>query len=527
MAKEFLLPELAESVVEGEIVSWLADEGSFVEEDQPLLEVMTDKATVEIPSPYRGVLTKQLVSVGEVVEVHKPVAIFADADIAGHTAGDTAGQNSDAEVAEVGSASAESVHAKATVSPSNTQLSNTQRGNTQRGDTQLSNTQRGNTQRGNTQRGDTQRGDIQPTLRQYASPATQTASYTQTKTAASVVRPTSEADRETAASSSKGGVFFEPIRNDEEVPLRIQRQRHKRVLAAPAARKLAREHNLDLREVAGSGPNGRIRVADVRKHLDSKAHTQAAVFQVPSSPRQVSEAYRDLEERIPMRGLRRTIAKQMVASHLQTVRTLLVDEADMSRLVALRGMLKPRAEARGVKLSYMPFIMKAVVSALQAFPMMNASLDTQSDEIVMRHYYNFGLAVATDMGLVVPVIKDVNQKSVLDLATELHAAAERARAGKLSPDDVRDGSFSITNIGSYSGLFSFPIINVDQAAILGVHRIKKRPVVLEDEDDRIVAKPMIYLSTSFDHRIVDGAEAAMFTSHLIDILETPEQLLLE
>ena len=520
MAKEFLLPELAESVVEGEIVSWLADEGSFVEEDQPLLEVMTDKATVEIPSPYRGVLTKQLVSVGEVVEVHKPVAIFtdgdtnsdSDGDTAGDTDGDTAGQNSDAEVGSV-----ESVHMKATVSPSNTQLSGTQLGNAQLGNTKL----------GDTKLGDTQRGDIQPTLTQYASPATQTAARTQAKPVASEVRLASEADREATASGSNGGVFFEPIRNDEEVPLRIQRQRHKRVLAAPAARKLAREHNLDLREVAGSGPNGRIRVADVRKHLDSKSQNQAAVFQVPSTPRQVSEAYRDLEERIPMRGLRRTIAKQMVASHLQTVRTLLVDEADMSRLVALRGMLKPRAEARGVKLSYMPFIMKAVVSALQAFPMMNASLDTQSDEIVMRRYYNFGLAVATDMGLVVPVIKDVNQKSVLDLATELRAAAERARAGKLSPDDVRDGSFSITNIGSYSGLFSFPIINVDQAAILGVHRIKKRPVVLEDEDDRIVARPMIYLSTSFDHRIVDGAEAAMFTSHLIDILETPEQLLLE
>jgi pyruvate dehydrogenase E2 component (dihydrolipoamide acetyltransferase) len=228
-----------------------------------------------------------------------------------------------------------------------------------------------------------------------------------------------------------------------------------------------------------------------------------------------------------MRGLRRTIAKQMVASHLQTVRTLLVDEADVSRLVGLRGMLKPRAEARGVKLSYMPFIMKAVVSALQAFPMMNASLDAHRDEIVMRRYYNFGLAVATDIGLVVPVIKDVDKKSLLTLASELHAVAERARSGKLNPDDVRDGTFSITNIGSYSGLFSFPIINVDQAAILGVHRIKKRPVVLEDEDDRIVARPMIYLSTSFDHRIVDGAEAAMFTSHLIDILETPEQLLLE
>ncbi len=480
MAKEFLLPELAESVVEGEIVSWLADEGSFVEEDQPLLEVMTDKATVEIPSPYRGVLQKQLAGVGDVVEVHKPIALFAEST--------EFAENTDNAVTS-GVAPSDKVTApSANEAASNQAVSNEARANA------LSN------------------GQATMAIKPASQPARQ---------------PATKPPSETADDTESGGVFFAPIRNDDEAPLRIQRQRHKRVLAAPAARKLAREHQIDLRDVAGSGPNGRIRVADVRKHLENQPQATANLLHMPNTPRQVSEAYRDLEERTPMRGLRRTIAKQMVASHLQTVRTLLVDEADVSRLVGLRGMLKPRAEARGVKLSYMPFIMKAVVSALQAFPMMNASLDAHRDEIVMRRYYNFGLAVATDIGLVVPVIKDVDKKSLLTLASELHAVAERARSGKLNPDDVRDGTFSITNIGSYSGLFSFPIINVDQAAILGVHRIKKRPVVLEDEDDRIVARPMIYLSTSFDHRIVDGAEAAMFTSHLIDILETPEQLLLE
>jgi pyruvate dehydrogenase E2 component (dihydrolipoamide acetyltransferase) len=512
VAREFLLPELAESVVEGEIISWLADEGSFVEEDQPLLEVMTDKATVEIPSPYSGVLEKQLVSVGDIVEVHKPIAVFADmlADVAADM---STGVDTDTG-ADMGASNSNQAQDKqagsgvATPQNTTTQTATATRTVETTVETKAPSASEVST--------------AQENLAEDASAVKSDGTVKSANTVKSAIKSATSSEPR-----ANGGVFFEPIRNDEEAPLRIQRQRHKRVLAAPAARKLAREHQLDLRNVAGSGANSRIRVADVRKHLENQSHATANMLQVPSAPRQVSAAYRDLEERTPMRGLRRSIAKQMVASHLQTVRTLLVDEADVSRLVALRNTLKPRAEARGVKLSYMPFIIKAVVSALQAFPMMNASLDSHRDEIVLRRYYNFGLAVATDRGLVVPVIKDVDKKSVLVLAKELHAVAERARAGKLSPDDVRDGTFSITNIGSYRGLFSFPIINVDQAAILGVHRIKKRPVVLESEDDRIVARPMIYLSTSFDHRIVDGAEAAMFTSHLIDVLETPEQLLLE
>ncbi len=190
----------------------------------------------------------------------------------------------------------------------------------------------------------------------------------------------------------------------------------------------------------------------------------------------------------------------------------------------MRERLKARAEARGVKLSYLPFVMKAVVDALQAFPSLNASLDDERQEIIRKHYVNLGMAVSTDDGLVVPVVRDADAKSLVELADDLQRLARKARDGSLASDEVRGSSFSITNIGSIGGLFSFPIINVPDAAILGVHSIKKRPVV---SDDTIVIRPMLYLSLSFDHRLVDGAEAARFTSHLIDLLETPEALLLD
>lgn len=169
--------------------------------------------------------------------------------------------------------------------------------------------------------------------------------------------------------------------------------------------------------------------------------------------------------------------------------------------------------------------MKAAVAALKRFPVLNASFDEERGEIVLKRFYNLGLAVATDVGLVVPVVKDVDRKSVLEIAGEVSALAAKAREGKLAPEDVRGGTFSITNIGSLGGLFSFPIINVPEAAILGVHSIKKRPVVLPD--DTIAARQMLYLSLSFDHRLVDGAEAAQFTSYVIELLGSPESLMLE
>ncbi|MEX2534970.1 MAG: dihydrolipoamide acetyltransferase family protein [Trueperaceae bacterium] len=460
MPREFLLPELAESVVEGEIVRWLVAEGEAVAEDQPIVEVMTDKVTVELPSPFAGVLEKQLVAEGDVVEVHKPIALFAD------EAGDSPGGDAAGDVADdaaAGEPAEDSVTGSADDRASD----------------------------------DVDDGDklslFRPSREVAEGPAVQ------------VRRRQARASGSAAAPKATGP--------------------YGRVLAVPAARRLARELGVEIDQVEGGGPNGRVRVDDVRAHSEATSASSRTGRRPQATRHQTPVGFEEPEERLPVRGLRRAISQQMVASHLQSVRTLHVDEADVSALVSMRARLKPLAEKRGVKLSYLPFIMKSVVAALKAFPMLNASLDEEAGEIVRKHYYNLGLAVATDSGLTVPVIHEVDRKSLVELAEELQSKAQRARDGKLATEDVKGGTFSITNIGSLGGLFSFPIINVPEAAILGVHSIKKRPVVLED--DSIVAREMLYLSLSFDHRLVDGAEAAMFTSHLIELLETPEGLLLD
>ena len=480
MSKEFLLPELAESVVEGEIVKWLVAEGETVEEDQPIVEVMTDKVTVELPSPFAGVLEKRLAAEGDVVAVHAPIALFADGEVRpGEQPAEEPGENVQAEeersIVESGNVVEDDGESLSLFKPSAA----------------------------------LDEGPVVQVRKGGAAVAEQAAARVPEQTAA----------KKKEAEKKVTGPYG-------------------RVLAVPAARKLARDLGLDIASVAGSGPNGRVRVDDVRAHADTARAdtTQTDTAQAPTPSKtpvpetkriayQTPEDYAALEERVPVRGLRRAISNQMLASHLQTVRTLHVDEADMTALFDMRARLKPVAEERGVKLSYLPFIMKAVVAALKRFPIINSSLDEASNEIVRKHYYNLGVAVATESGLVVPVVHEVDRKSILEIADDVSSLAAKARDGKLAPGDVKNGTFSITNIGTLGGLFSFPIINVPEAAILGVHSIKKRPVVLPD--DSIVARQMLYLSLSFDHRIIDGAEAAMFTSALIKLLETPESLLLE
>jgi len=408
MPRELLLPELAESVVEGEILQWLVQEGEMVALNQPVAEVMTDKATVELPSPFSGILQKHLAKVGDIVAIETAIALFAD-----ESGGEQAAVLDDDDGSSL-----------------------------------------------------------------------------------SLFTPSESVETEPIIQ----------IRKSEKSVASKTRGPYGRVLAVPAARKLARDLEIDINKVAGSGPNGRVRVDDVKSHAASKTSIQS-------------------EERIPVRGLRRVIAEQMSKSHLEAVRTLHVDEADVSQLVDLRKKLKPIAAEQGIKLSYLPFIMKAVVSALKKYPIINSTLDSETNEIILKKYYNLGMAVATQAGLVVPVIKNVDQKTVLELAQNINELAKNAQENKLSPTDFTGGSFTITNIGSLGGLFSFPIINVPEAAILGVHSIKKRAIVLDD--DSIVARAMLYLSLSFDHRIIDGAEAAQFTSYLIELLEMPERLMLE
>ncbi|MDT7923108.1 MAG: dihydrolipoamide acetyltransferase family protein [Thermus sp.] len=453
MPKEILMPELAESVVEGEILKWLVEEGDYLKKDQPFVEVMTDKVTVELPSPYEGVLLKKLAKEGEVVKVHAPIALIAEPG----------------EAVE-GVKEAPPVQAVE------------------------------------------ERSIVEPGL------------------------PPKE-EREDLS-------LFRPDPTEVAVknPFLAERPKEERgrVLAVPAARKLARELGIPIEAVPGSGPLGRVRVEDVRAYAEklkappSPAPAPAspppqeapAPVGFPPPPRYASpKGYEHLEERVPLRGIRRTIAQGLWQSHLYTVRTLNVDEADLTELVALRERLKGEAEAQGVKLTYLPFIVKAVVRALKKYPMLNTSLDEERGEVVYKRYYHIGIAVATERGLIVPVVRDADRKSLLELAQEIALLSQKAREGRLAPEEVSGSTFTITNIGSVGATLSFPIINVPEAAILGVHSIRKRPWVMPDGS--IQARDIMFLSLSFDHRLVDGAEAAMFTREVIRLLEKPETLMLE
>lgn len=502
--KEVLLPELAESVVEGEILKWLVSEGDTIALEQPLCEVMTDKVTVELPSPVAGVLHRRLAGEGDVVAVHAAIALIDE----------TGGAAPEA------STPAPAPQATATQAPS-----------------------------------------IQAQEeREQIAPAPEDRS-------GSIV----EAGHLAGKTDDDASSLFKAFASDERVQVQglgvrgapaaqatpAQPTRADgRVLAVPAARQLARELNVTLADVRGSGPNGRIRVGDVLAHHQgagaaasapavsapasaAPAAAPAASAPAPTAPAakgaggmpvtpvqyRTPKGYEHLEDRVPLRGMRRAISNQMQASHLYTVRTLTVDEVNLSKLVEFRARVKDDAAAAGVKLSYLPFIFRAVAAALRKYPSLNTSFDEATQEIVQKRYYNLGMAVATDAGLTVPVIRDVNHKSLFDLAREVTDVAGRAQAGKLQADELAGSTFSVTNIGSIGALFSFPIINVPDAAILGIHSIVKRPIV--DEYDNIVVAHMMYLSLSFDHRLVDGAEAARFCKEVIRLLENPDRLMLE
>ncbi|MEM3804244.1 MAG: dihydrolipoamide acetyltransferase family protein [Conexivisphaerales archaeon] len=394
MALQFRLPDIGEGVSEGEIVKVLVSIGQEVRVDQPLVEVMTDKVNVQIPSPYAGKVVNVLVKEGDRVKV---------GDVLIEIEGDSS------------------------------QLAVSQ--------------------------------SVQPEKREEAK-----------ETAPTV----------TASVSSQAA----------EKTVRAES-----VLATPAVRKLAKELGVDLAMVRGSGPGGRVTEADVKQ------------FRTAQGAR---------EELIPLRWVRRMIAEHMVKARESTVPVTHVDEVDVTELVSLREAFKGSAEKRGVKLTYLPFIIKALIPALKEFPFMNASVDEEN--IVLKKYYNIGIATDTEQGLVVPVIKDADRKDIYQLAAEIEELSAKARAGKLALDEVKGGTFSITNVGSIGGLFATPVINYPEVAILGLHKIAKRPAV---RNGMVEIRDMTYLSLTFDHRIIDGAYAARFLARVIDILQDSKKLLAE
>lgn len=417
---EFRLPDIGEGVVEGEIVKWLVKEGDAVKEDQPVVEIMTDKATVEIPSPKSGTIVKRFWEEGQICPVGQGLVLIAGAG------------GAPAQLAAPAPATYTDPGAKAEPGPS--------------------------------------------------------------------VKPQA------------------PAANGNGHAARADGQK---ALAAPATRKLARDLGLDINAVPGSGPHGRVTQDDVRGFQPGGAVAK------PAAPRGAapSAAALEGEDRRPLRGLRRKIAEKMVQSAFTAPHVTTFDEVDLTALVAMRARMKPKAEALGVKLSYMPFFMKAVIAALRQYPLFNASLDDASNEIVVKHHFHIGFAAATDNGLMVPVVKHADQKSILAIAREMGAIADRTRAGKATADELTGSTFTISNVGSIGGLFATPIINHPEVAILGVNTIKKRAMVMPDGS--IQARDMMYLGLSFDHRVNDGSEAVQFLNAVISFLQDPELLLLE
>ena len=449
MSRDFKLPDLGEGLTEAEIVKVLVREGDVIAEDAPLLEVETDKAQVEIPSPMAGRVERVHVQPGQTVKVGAVLVSFADAGAP------VVGTGAAAQVA--------------------------------------------------------------------APPAPARATATPVAAAPPAAAPPTAGARRAAGGPPP---------------------------ATPATRRLARELAVDLATVAGRGPGGRITDEDVRAAAGGGG-AGAATPVAPPAPPAVSAvstgatrpagAGRPLAavgleapplprfeqwgpvERVPLTHLRRTIAERMALSAALIPHVTHFDRADITELDAVvRGGVEP-ARAQGIYLTLTSFLLKAVATALTKHPVFNASLDPGAGELVLKRHYHLGVAVATDRGLIVPVLRDVDRKPVLEVARELAALAQRVREGKAALDDLRGGTFTVTNIGALGGTGAIPIINYPEVAILALARARLEPVVREGA---IVPRLLLPLTLTFDHRVADGADGARFAAEIVALLESPGRLLL-
>jgi pyruvate dehydrogenase E2 component (dihydrolipoamide acetyltransferase) len=319
---------------------------------------------------------------------------------------------------------------------------------------------------------------------------------------------------------------------------------NRRVIAMPSVRKYAREKSVDLIRVQGSGKNGRILREDVDNFLsggtaqvvatnqpaNQEQGTATATATATAAPTEEKKQAAAIpqgqypETREKMSGIRKAIAKAMVNSKHTAPHVTLMDEIDVTKLVAHRKKFKEVAAAKGIKLTFLPYVVKALTSALREYPALNTSLDDAAGEVIQKHYYNIGIAADTERGLLVPVVKDADRKSVFNISNEINELAVKARDGKLAPDEMKGASCTISNIGSAGGQWFTPVINHPEVAILGIGRIAEKPVV---RDGEIVAAPVLALSLSFDHRMIDGATAQNALNHIKRLLNDPELLLME
>lgn len=388
--KQVKLPDIGEGLTEGEIVEWLVKEGSYVKQFQPLVKVLTAKATVEIPSPFEGLIVRILAKPGDVVKV----------------------------------------------------------------------------------------GEVLVEIETEAREAPKI----------------------------------------EEKEAHLERGEAIVIRAPPRVRKLARGLGVDLSKVKGTGPGGVITESDVLRYAEEMK--KSIEVKVRESERQLVAEGR--VERIKLAGIKRIMATKMSESKSKIPHAYIAEEVDYTEVMKLKDMLKSVAEARNIKLTLLPFIVKAVVKALKEYPLLNASLDEERGEIIVKKYYNIGIAIDTESSLVVPNIKDSDKKGLFQIAREINELIEKARGGKLSLDDVKDGTFSITNIGSIGTVIGMAVINYPEAAILGVHRVMDIPRFIDNE---IKLRKIGYITLSFDHRFIEGAYATRFLLEVKRLIENPALLL--
>ncbi|AVQ98905.1 branched-chain alpha-keto acid dehydrogenase subunit E2 [Oceanobacillus iheyensis] len=303
----------------------------------------------------------------------------------------------------------------------------------------------------------------------------------------------------------------------------------KRIIAMPSVRKHARDNDVNITEVTGSGKNGRVLKEDIDQYLNgdqpsAQSEAPAASEKAEKPATQAAPEGEYPETREAMSGIRKSIAKAMVNSKTKAPHVTLMDEVDVTELVAHRKKFKAVAAEQEIKLTYLPYVAKALVSASKKFPILNSYIDENTNEIVQKHYYNIGIAADTEKGLLVPVVKNADRKSIFAISQEINELGAKARNGKLAPDEMKGASNTISNIGSAGGQWFTPVLNYPEAIILGIGRIAEKPVV---KDGEIVVAPVLALSLSFDHRIVDGATAQLALNQIKRLLSDPQLIMME
>ena len=546
MAYQFKLPDIGEGIAEGEIVKWFVKPGDTINEDDTLLEVQNDKSVEEIPSPVTGTVKNVIVpegtvaNVGDVlVEIDAPghednegdSGVAAESQIPAKPAAEptvdteSAGSSSEGvfqfKLPDIGEGIAEGEIVKWFVKP----------GDTINEDDTLLEVQ-------NDKSVEEIPSPVTGTVKNVIVPEGTVANVGDVlveidapghNSAPSTSAPSAEAPKEKVETSGSASVVEAADPN-------------KRVLAMPSVRQFAREKDVDISQVTATGKGGRVTKEDIENFLAGGPSSAPAKSEAPeaAAPKEAAPAAEskpaapakpfksnlgDLEERVAMTPTRKAIAKAMVNSKHTAPHVTLHDEVEVSKLWDNRKRFKEVAAANGTKLTFLPYVVKALTATVKKYPVLNASIDDANQEIVYKHYYNIGIATDTDHGLYVPNVKDADRKGMFAIADEINEKAKLAHDGKLSAEDMRNGTITISNIGSVGGGWFTPVINYPEVAILGVGTIAQQPIV--NAEGEIVVGRVMKLSLSFDHRIVDGATAQQAMNNIKRLLADPELLMME